>query len=503
MSIASEITRINTNISNAYTAAGNKGATLPVAQNSANLANTINSIPTGSPTENDVNFYDYDGTLVKSYSKSEFLALTSLPSNPTHTGLTSQGWNWSLSDAKTYVTSYNKLNIGQMYVTDDNKTRIYITLEEGRLEPYLGFAVNGTLTIDWGDGNTENVTGSATDVLIYTQHTYSNVGNYIIKISSNDNVYLIGQTMSSILGKNSSVENENIAYLTCIKKIELGNNIIIGSRAFHSCYALKSITIPNEVTAIGSFAFMYCYALESITIPNGVTTIEERTVAGCYTLKSITIPNGVTTIGNAAFYDCYASKNITIPNGVTTIGDSAFYDCYTLKSITIPNSVTTLGSQLCRYCYALESITIPNGVTNFPDNMLSYCYSLTNITLSNSVTSLGNNVFYYCYSLTNITLSNTITTIGTGILNACRSLYRIVVPNEITTITANTFNNCQGMKFYDFSNFTSIPTLANKNAFNNIPNDCKIVVPDSLYTTWKESTNWSNYTSYIIKASEV
>ena len=50
MSIASEITRINTNISNAYTACNNKGATMPVTQNSENLATTISSISTGIST---------------------------------------------------------------------------------------------------------------------------------------------------------------------------------------------------------------------------------------------------------------------------------------------------------------------------------------------------------------------------------------------------------------------------------------------------------------------
>lgn len=44
MSIASEITRINTNIANSYTAVDNKNGTLPQTQNSANLATAINSI---------------------------------------------------------------------------------------------------------------------------------------------------------------------------------------------------------------------------------------------------------------------------------------------------------------------------------------------------------------------------------------------------------------------------------------------------------------------------
>ena len=35
----------------------------------------------------DVNFYDYDGTLVASYTLSEAQALTALPNGPTHEGL--------------------------------------------------------------------------------------------------------------------------------------------------------------------------------------------------------------------------------------------------------------------------------------------------------------------------------------------------------------------------------------------------------------------------------
>ena len=66
MSIASEISRINTNIASAYTAVSNKGGTLPQTQNSANLATAIDSITTGggfvSVQEKDINFYDYDGT---------------------------------------------------------------------------------------------------------------------------------------------------------------------------------------------------------------------------------------------------------------------------------------------------------------------------------------------------------------------------------------------------------------------------------------------------------
>lgn len=50
MSITSEINRIKGNIADAYTAAGGKGATLPVTQDSANLASCISSITGGGIT---------------------------------------------------------------------------------------------------------------------------------------------------------------------------------------------------------------------------------------------------------------------------------------------------------------------------------------------------------------------------------------------------------------------------------------------------------------------
>lgn len=47
MSVQTEINRIKANVSAAYTTASNMGATMPTNQNSANLADTISTIPAG------------------------------------------------------------------------------------------------------------------------------------------------------------------------------------------------------------------------------------------------------------------------------------------------------------------------------------------------------------------------------------------------------------------------------------------------------------------------
>ena len=223
----------------------------------------------GSVVQKDVNFYDYDGSIVTSYSAADFANLAQLPANPSHTGLMSQGWNWTLADAQTYVATYGKLDVGQMYVTDDGKTRIYIRLEQGRLAPYFGLAVNGTATIEWGDGSTASiVTGDSTSTLINTQHIYSAPGDYVITIAINGSASLLGSSISSIgsqiLWKNSQTTNENRCYQNSIQRVELGDGISIDNNTFRGCYSLTNITIPSGVTSIGGSAFSSCVGLSEI-----------------------------------------------------------------------------------------------------------------------------------------------------------------------------------------------------------------------------------------------
>ena len=312
----------------------------------------------GSVVQKDVNFYDYDGSIVASYSAADFANLAQLPANPAHTGLISQGWNWTLADAKTCVAAYGKLDVGQMYVTDDGKTRIYIRLEQGRLAPYFGLAVNGTATIDWGDGSTASiVAGDSTSTVINTQHIYSAPGDYVIAVSVNGSAALLGTSNGSqILWKNSQVANENRCYQNSIQRVELGAGISIGNNAFRNCYSLTSITLPNGVTSIGDNIFYSCYSLTSITLPNGVTSIGDNIFYSCSSLTSITLPNGVTSIGNYAFRNCYSLPSITLPNGVTSIGNYAFYNCFSLTSITLPNGVTSIGNYAFDGCVGLGEI---------------------------------------------------------------------------------------------------------------------------------------------------
>lgn len=228
----------------------------------------------------------------------------------------------------------------------------------------------------------------------------------------------------------------------------------------------------------GNDGIVYCNMLQSVEIGRGMTTIDGYAFYYCCSLSSIVIPNGVTSIGNNAFYNCFSLASVVIPQGVTIIGNYAFSSCYSLASIEIPDSVTSIGNRAFNYCYSLASIVIPQGVT-----------------------SIGNYAFNYCYSLVPIVIPQGVTNIGSDAFNSCRSLASIVIPDSVTSIGNNAFSGCYGMAFYDFSQCLAVPSLGT-NAFAHITSDCKIIVPDALYDTWKASTNWSTYASKIVKDSE-
>ena len=269
-----------------------------------------------SASVSDVNFLDYDGTILHSYTKEQFLALSAMPELPTREGLICQGWNWTLNDAKEYVTDYGMLNIGTMYVTDDGDTRLYIRIAtEGRMTVPLRWSqtVANGVSIDWGDGSAiQSVSGTGNK---NTTHTYANPGDYVIRLKVVNNCTLG-------LGSNSS-----------------------------SYCVMGSANVSNRV---------YCNMLQAVEI----------------------------------------GKN------VTSIGTYTFYGCYLLSSVSIPSSVTSINS--------------------------------------------------------------------------------------------SAFNSCYGMAIYDFTKHTSVPTLANVNAFSNIPSDCVIKVSASLLSAWKAATNWSTYASKIV-----
>ena len=308
-----------------------------------------------SVSVSDVNFYDYDGTILYSYTKEQFLALSAMPKLPTREGLICQGWNWVLDEAKEYVTDYGMLNIGTMYITDDGDTRLYIRIAtEGRMDVPLCWnqTVANGVSIDWGDGSDiQSFTGTGNK---NTTHTYAKHGDYVIRLKVADGCTLgLGNSSSSycVMG---STNNNGRVYCNMLQKAEIGARVTkIGYYAFRNCSSLASVSIPNGITNIDDYAFHRCSSLASVSISSSVTKIGESAFSDCYSLASVSIPSSVTKIGYYAFRDCYSLASISIPNGITNIDDYAFHSCSSLASVSISSSVTKIGESAFYSCYGM------------------------------------------------------------------------------------------------------------------------------------------------------
>ena len=235
----------------------------------------------------------------------------------------------------------------------------------------------------------------------------------------------------------------------------------IGDRAFHGCYSLTSITLPEGLTSIGDRAFSGCFSLTGITLPDSVTEMGINPFIGCEKLTDIRVSPAqpvFATIDGVLFNKtekkliCYpyafTASEYQVPKGILSIGDYVFSGCGSLTSITLPEGLTSIGDYAFYWCTSLMNITLPEGLTSIGDNAFSGCFALTSITLPEGLTSIGDGAFYSCNRLTSITLPEGLTSIGDKAFCYCTRLTSITLPEGLTSIGDSAFYDClEDMQF--------------------------------------------------------
>lgn len=331
----------------------------------------IEGIQTGGivwnePPIKDVCFWDYDGTRLYSYTLAEAQALTALPTPPSHEGLVFQNWNWSLDDIKQLD---RPCDIGALYTTDTNNTRIYIEINDYKTITLCPapLVAGKNITITWGDGNWEVVSwtwGNAVE----TSHTYEQSGKYIIELSCDDQ-YNLGDKSHPFVASNNNLQMCNMIY-----KIECGTNV--GSNNFSRLKRVETISI-NEGNY--SYNFMYCYRLKGIVLYGGLHTLTNNAFNKCTSIKVICMCKEGTFSNDSLYsfaYYCSALNRLSFhQNSVTTIYYDTCNTCDSISYIDIPESCTTIYNRAFESCGCINKLVIRAGdsmTINSPFNYASH-----------------------------------------------------------------------------------------------------------------------------------
>lgn len=488
-----------------------------------------------------VRFYAVD-ELVYSYTKDEFLALNAMPANPQKEGLTPQGWNWSFESAKDYVQKYGELDVGQVYITDDGKTRYYIEIPDFTPENRLTVSVRCVcsvqegVTIEWGDGGTTIVDSEESEY----QHTYANTGSYIIAFNVTSGTLTLRSNMSSAfnflkpeaflkkicvgdhvqtIDEYAFAALETLEYIT----IPVGIENISTAHLFYSCKSLKYVTLPSGISIIDKYAFLSNDSLKKVIMPDGLRAIGAGAFSNCMSLETISFPESLTSIGKQAFNSCPNITHLTFPSSMNSVGDNAFANCLKLKKVEFTNGVN-IGGYCFSYCQNLENVVLHSsseGGKSIGNYSFQQCVHLTSVVIPNGVQTIGDSAFSNCYLLKDVTLSDTVQGIGYNAFPSCTSLQSIVVPHSVSGTLSQTFIDCHNLLTADISENvnaltatfdscsllgavhirSTTPPSLDAYTFRSTSQDIIIYVPysadHSILNAYKTATGWSNYADNI------
>lgn len=407
-----------------------------VTAHDASGAQITGTLDTTPPKESDINFWDYDGTLLYAWTFAELATKAELPPLPSHDGLICQGWNWTLQDIK---DAGRELDIGALYITDDGKTRLYVDVDT---ETWDDFVLNywqstrNATTVDWGDGTTPESKNA--DSHIEHRHVYAASGSYVITMSVKEGTTMWLGHDGRMLIANGNTDSGRCSML---RKVEVGARAVATDpQCFRNCCRLESVSLPQTTKIYTPRAFEMCTQLR-VFIAADMDEIRQ-TFYRCSNLRAIATPKGTTQRDGSAIANT-AIRQINFD--ITTA-----YFAEALKRVHIKAVNGRVGDFSA--CRALLEVTIPADATTFVAAAFS-----------------GDN-----------------------------ALRRVTCLGNIASIPAQVFQRCYPLRFVDLTHCTAVPTLANVNAFDETHPQLEIRVPASLVDAWKAATNWSSLADHIV-----
>ena len=271
--------------------------------------------------------------------------------------------------------------------------------------------------------------------------------------------------------------------------------------AFSDCSDLRTLSLPDSLTAIEERAFESS-GIRDIDLGDGLLTVGVSAFDNCV-FETVIIPDSLISIGEGAFANNLCLSTVAIGEGsrLQSIGDKAFYCCENLRTFTIPSELSELGRYvfvgralsyislsennpyfekideclysedktvlvLCPQKGLWSTVTVPASVKEIAPGAFRAGVSIlaeiifeegsqlerigemaftgaaiTEITIPATVTEIGKEAFSYCQSLAKVTFEEgtSLTELADGVFSDCYRLESITIPKEIVRLGEKAF----------------------------------------------------------------
>ena len=369
-------------------------------------------------------------------------------------------------------------------------TEIFLTADTSVPFPFFRIKVVGTGTLSISHGTLSGSTFTPVDTQTLTSNTATiisleaNTGYHVYRVTTTGTItqFLFeggnitsdgktfsgsGQCIVEAYGRLPDATKVMFRGMNLLASVTLLNMAALADleRGFNECRLLANVKITGMTAwTNGYYTFATCENLSFLDLDG-------------YDMKTLT---SATSIFNNCRCNILLNAKLDFSGFTTGFGTYAFEN---YKGEQCPNNVYISGTSMQNFIRTsgIKKIIKPTWNTG---SIQTFSYALYN---NNSLIEVD---------LSTINMSQATST--SNMLQNCVVLQKVTFPSTLNRVDASMLGGCTSLNEVHFLS-TSVPPMANTNAFSSVPSTCKIYVPysadHSILEAYQTATNWSTYAS--------
>ena len=274
----------------------------------------------------------------------------------------------------------------------------------------------------------------------------------------------------------------------------------IGSQAFCAT-AITSVEIPSSLTGINHWAFKDCASLTTVRLPASIANLPTPgAFCGCTSLQEVYVlwetADKIPTCSNSSnfFHDLSTKPKLYVPCGTTSLyQNKGWTSKFTLTEVVANGTCGANGDNLTWSLNTCGVLTISGtgAMVDFESEANAPWYSeresILSISIATGATSIGNRAFCRCTNLLSVTMPNSVTTIGGRAFYRCYALNSVTMSNLLVSIYSEAFHHCASLTSITIP--SSVTRIDWASFFN-----CDALT--DIFVSWTENIpNWADITN--------